>query len=279
MVYVLRLSPFGLPGSGPRPLDLVSSLTTAEPKLLGALGIHSDYVIGSVWTLFVELRFYALAAFAYFFLSRRQFVLGLLAFSAVSMAVALARGSLEGGIGMVLTSVTLVRSIGWFALGAYCFTLHTGTRTLAETGLAVLNWVLVVAIYWVYPPHLSPDLLTPRLASALITFAMPALFALSVVMPALQKPLERPWLIKIGAVSYSLYLIHEAVGVALISRISPSLSISVQLALVAAVYVGLIALASLIFVLVENPGREFVRRIVLGNSRPTHESRAFEAAP
>lgn len=258
ILYVLTATVGTLPALTPHLADLLPSLTTIGPRFFQALGIKSEYLIGSVWSLFVEIRFYLIAGVIYFSISRTRFVLALLSFSVVGMGLALLHGRLDGGVGQILTSLMLVRHIGWLALGAYCYKLHQGTDTPMERMLALVNWIGVTAIYWFYPEPLSP-----QLPSAALAFLLPGVFALSCVSPLMQQALSQAWLVRVGAASYSLYLIHEVIGVALISHISPNVPLALQLVMVCAIYAGMIALSIMVYALIETPGREVFRKLLL----------------
>ena len=245
----------------PKPIDLLPSLTTIGPRFFDFTGSRSEYLIGSVWSLFVEIRFYLIAGLIYFFISRKWLVSILLTMSLLAMTLVIAHGKLTGPLGAIMTTIFLVKHIGWLALGGYCYRLHAGTQTVFETCLALLNWIALVCLNWLFAEH-------DALSCALIAGVVTAIFVISTVSAFVQRILSQRFLLQIGAVSYSLYLVHELVGVRLIHQINPGLPVALQLTLVGLIYGAMIVLSLGLYAWVEIPGRDILRHLFLRRATP-----------
>jgi peptidoglycan/LPS O-acetylase OafA/YrhL len=224
--------------------DFLPSWTFTAPGLWRWVDPQVGYIDTAYWTLFVEIRFYLLAGLLWFLAPRRHLL---------NILVALACG---GFLALLLFEVA-----GW-----------RSARALVEVFLFPRYLPLFVC-GWLYA-----DLLRNRADGAawrklwlLIPFSLAGVasnfngqwsqllwvvaFHLIFVGLVQQRRwvtiLRTPLLVGLGLVSYSLYLIHQAVGVALISRLPSEWSLVAQLAGVAGVTVLMIGVACLSWRLLE----------------------------
>jgi peptidoglycan/LPS O-acetylase OafA/YrhL len=207
-------------------------------------------VEGAYWTLYVELCFYvAMLAL---------FTLGLLrhieAFLVLALGIAWTwwLGEHWGGKGFwgwnLTTSFGLVfGQIAFFVIGICLYRLHQGERRLP----AVL--VMLAALGTILGQH------PPEFAAA----AMVSIAAFGLILSGHAGFLRQPVLVWLGAISYSLYLVHNFAGRALILRLQDdagwSADASIAIALVASLVV-----ATLLTFLVERPAQRLVRRAYAG---------------
>lgn len=214
--------------------DLLASLTFS-PEVFGARRVDGVY-----WTLEVEVRFYALVAL-FSWLLRGRFWIGLLAIGVASgVAKLLGHTMLLGsywpyflaGIGSWFVLFEGRGRAGWLLIGVSAV-LYVISRPAAGIGADLFIWAPAILMF---------VLLKTRYSGSFGGLA---------------------WL---GRRSYSLYLLHNVVGVVLLTKLNPVLPDWAALSIV----VGVMLLASdLLYKFVENPGKELVlscwRRLPLSN--------------
>ncbi len=183
------------------------------------------WINGSYWSLWVEVQFYLLASLVYFS-DKKNFIRNLLL-----------AGLLVGGLKNIPIAVlhwhlaadqllpplmrwkrfseifNLSFFIWWFLAGALFFELYQ-YRLLREKMVVMLS-VLALLIFLLEMPLLYSN----NFQAQLIAFAgMCILFLLMIYRKTALGFLEHRVLAQIGIISYSMYLIHEDIGVLLIHR-------------------------------------------------------------
>jgi peptidoglycan/LPS O-acetylase OafA/YrhL len=227
-------------------LGLPGKLVGLPTALLNMTMLHSFLNVTSVdgvyWTLEVELIFYFWAWLA--------FRLGLLGRVHLLLAVLFVLRLVYFYTGTVLHidlpwqvfRLLILKVIPWFAAGIMVYRLasHYGTvrRDLAVLGGAVLLLAIAEG---------------PGLALLLVALSV-VLYAAATGRLAL---LDNPVLVWLGVISYTLYLVHENIGWALIRRLEMA-GVMPNLAIAAALLLAL-ALASLLTYLIEQPAMRSVR--------------------
>ncbi len=246
------------------PLEYVSSILFLPPRLVGEVfGIDGNHhwVEGVYWTLWHEVRFYALIAIAYALSPRAHF---LWAWAAVqTMSTALLLYGTAGGdatwsrlLGLPLQPDMLA----WFSLGLCGYYVWSGRSpvALAAIGLPAFVAVLVGHVF------AAPTADIPAVASALTSGAEYLLIALPFVLIvgkfAAASLLAWPPLVMVGLISYPLYLFHERPGL-VIMMMGEKASLPPFLIAVAVIALP-IAAALIIHRLVERPGQRLIRRVL-----------------
>ncbi|HWC55890.1 MAG TPA: acyltransferase [Sphingomicrobium sp.] len=206
--------------------DYATSLTLIEPQLWNLAGLHVEWVDSVYWTLWVELCFYFVAAIL-FFAARRDFLKVWLAFQLLVVVAALLLPA------AAVEMIAFPHQLPYFTIGICTFELWSGTkaRKLAIGG-AVFAAALILADATVTHGAIQPQL--PVIIGDLSIFALFALFLLDhpILKPFAWKPV-----VLLGQASYSLYLIHQEIGVSLLRQLS-GIPFVAALALVVAVCVG-----------------------------------------
>lgn len=188
--------------------------------LLGGFSIHGDYVNGSYWSLWAEVQFYVLVSLV-FFVDKKHFVrnfyvLSLSLFLAYKMVFNVKYGS--NFLHITATAETLSSLEFWF------FTVFSITT--------FINWFLMGVLYYsLYSRGMNNRVLVALLALIALQFMSSHIWQERVMIVLMsvaffmllfcEEKLERfnfRLFTKIGAASYSLYLIHENIGVLLINR-------------------------------------------------------------
>jgi peptidoglycan/LPS O-acetylase OafA/YrhL len=227
--------------------DYAASLTAIDPRLLRFTGVDANWVDGAYWSLWVELRFYILIATAYF-VNRPQFLKTWLVFQ---LLVAIGSFALPGRL---LGMVAIPDFLPYFTIGICAFELWSGTgeRKLALGG-AILGAALIL-----YDAALAQGLFAGRspAVSVVANLLIFALFALFLVDSPVLKPLAARPVVVLGQASYSLYLIHENIGVTLLRQLS---GVPFLLAL-PLVILACIAASLALFHWVEVPAKAWITR-------------------
>jgi peptidoglycan/LPS O-acetylase OafA/YrhL len=208
--------------------------------------IPADDIEGAYWTLYVELWFYA-AMLA-------LFTLGLLrhieAFLLLGLGAALVwwAGEEWGGAGFwgwnLTTTFHLVfNQIPFFVIGIGLYRIYMRDRPR----MALLIILAALACITVLHP-------LEFLVAALV-----AIGAFALVLTGRAGFLRQPVLIWLGAISYSLYLVHNWAGRSLIVRLQQDADWSANASILAALVASLMV-ATVLTYLVERPAQRLIRR-------------------
>ncbi|MDD2797831.1 MAG: acyltransferase [Bacteroidales bacterium] len=240
------------------------SITFLSPDLLNVLlknfSIQGDYVNGSYWSLWAEVQFYFLVSIV-FFLNKKHFVrnfyiLSLTLFFAFKLLFNVKYGSnflhitatpdlltkLEFWVFQVFSITTF---INWFLMGVLFYKIYSkGFSRYVTIGLVGLICV----------QFLSSHIWEERVTIVLMVIAFFALILYEEKLEFLNMRLFT----NIGAASYSLYLIHENIGVVLINRYAASWGEYAYLFPLPVIAV-LIGFSMLHFKFIEKPVGKFLR--------------------
>lgn len=229
--------------------DFVPSWSLTSPNLWRWLDPQVSWVDPAYWTLFIEVRFYALLALLWFGLGRSE-IRATAVLSATALAAVMAESAVlaqgQTGLSEALDLLLFPAHICLFACGALYNRLYRGKATSWEkVALAVLGIVGAARVIG------APDDIA--LFANLVVWL--ALFHLGFLLLARRSPLTgwlrwRP-LAGVGLISYSLYLVHQGLGLALISRLPAAWPVPLQLAGVALITLLVTAIAYLSSRLVE----------------------------
>lgn len=228
------------------PINFIPSLTFVDAQIWNRVvpGLDAQWIDGAYWSLFVEVRFYALAAIIYF-VKPEKFHKNFNIF--VSFAVILHGGLLLFGqpYWADLVQMAFVANyLPWFLLGiAALHDLRGMPDKARHSGL-----LAVACVIWLTVAGGNQlDLLA-------LTLICIVLFLPNRV-PLLNSILASTYLTTIGATSYSLYLLHHNAGLTLIAVFSERLGWSGLQAIPIpfAVALAFLALSRLIFTTWENP--------------------------
>ena len=216
--------------------DFVANLTMV-PTDLGF-----DPVDGAYWSLAVELKFYFYIALTYLLL-RSRYWLGILAICLLGVVTML---TVHKGA----TAVLLAQFMPYFVIGIALWKLKSGHRAEALLCLAV------AAISFVAIDCLKIEQGQYQIVGfAYLTVVLGALYAL--VLGGINITFAP--LLFIGRISYSLYIVHQNLGLILIRWLS-GIGLPHPLAATIALALGC-ALAYLMFRYVEGPGQVLVLRL------------------
>lgn len=266
------------------PLEYFSSIIFIPPDLTaGLLNIQQSdtpqWAEGVYWTLWSEVRFYALVAVAFWLSSRSNFLWVWVSIQGLSLALDILQQAL-GGMPGILAPVALAvqpEMLGWFTLGLVSWKW----RTLGPN-LSLLILIVIACVSLLVGPIISLEPgafgLTSYAKGQIIMLLMVGVpFGLFLIDSPLLKPLSWPPFIAIGLASYPLYLFHERPGMIYMywlndAGIHPWISLILVIALV-------ICTAMLIHRFVENPGKRAVLKMTLDGAKRLQTRFAFLRMP
>ncbi len=192
-------------------LGVVPGLTFMRPSWWTAiLGIEVRGIETAFWSLYVEFKFYIIAALLFFFIGKKKLVAALFALYVLSIGLHVGMKLFDSTIISNAAHFTIGLSLqyfGWFAAGSAYYIFHQSQDKnwfWAALGMSAISSFTA-----------TPDI---TIASVLVALLVSALFAASLVQERLQSLLQSKFLLFIGFVSYPLYLIHENAMVALTAK-------------------------------------------------------------
>lgn len=180
---------------------------------------------GAFWTLYVEMGFYVVYGLLFFRLGWQR---GLVGLAIIWLAtVAASRIATVAEIGWLGTAATPLQFIGaeyfgWFVAGALFFkAVRTDSRFFFFIAMAAGT-----------VSALTSDLWQPGDAvSRAYLLGCVGFFALIQCSAVIKNLLDTRWLLFVGSVSYTLYLLHNELGIGLIGAAGTRLSSKAQLLL------------------------------------------------
>jgi peptidoglycan/LPS O-acetylase OafA/YrhL len=201
---------------------------------------HMD---GSYWSLVVEMRFYALVAVVLLLRQIHRAELFLAGWLVTVVLFELA--------GMDhLRDVLIVDYAAYFIAGAMMYRIWSHGVSPLRLGVIVVSWLLALYESWIGVPKLEAASHT-TMDRGLVLFLITVSFVLMLVV-ALKKSGwfgRRNWMV-VGALTYPLYLVHQAIGYVVFNHFYPG---SNPHALLWGTVAAMIGVAYVINVHVEQP--------------------------
>ncbi|TXE12031.1 acyltransferase [Seonamhaeicola algicola] len=195
--------------------NVFASITFVQPELLSTLcdrKIEFDYINGSYWSLWHEIQFYFFISFMYFFFQNKfmkvffvtsvfltffWFYISLLDSTEIFFLKKLKS---------IFELFNLIKSLPLFSYGVFYYLLYKGEFKKYILICVLVMFFLQCSLFW-YDK-----------ARVISMFIGHILFLLLICRSRYLNWLKNPLLIKIGGASYFLYLIHEVIGVVLITK-------------------------------------------------------------
>ena len=255
--------------------NLLFSLTFINP-FIGSIIFKTDlyWLNGSYWSLWVEIQFYVIAAFLFFF-NKQRFFRNILVLSAVLFLIyflteffSLPRH--QGGFSATMihylhkvhvfnSLFDITQFICFFSLGVVFHYLYKGgTIRLVSVSSVCIGLLFLVQLY-----------VFDRLSLRLTFIGMIILFVLMIYKRQYLSILEHPLFMRIGVISYSVYLAHENIGVLLINKYGGYLGRWSPLS-VPIVIVLMVVMAELSYRFVEKKTARLLKRVLFKDKNAGH---------
>jgi peptidoglycan/LPS O-acetylase OafA/YrhL len=234
--------------------NLLPSWTFTSPYIWSKVLPVTSHVDGAYWSLVIEVKFYVWAACIYF-LNKVKFSRNMFLFcAAASVAYVIGQTFRIKPLQQLEFYVLFGRYAMLFSAGIFFYQIHKCPTDFGKLSpFLIACFALELGL-----TALVPQQQTPFAVVATFKFAFfLAFYAVSIGMLAPKNAIV-DFIIRIGLASYPLYLLHQNIGVGLISR-----SIGVQNPVVIfAVFVGVCAaiiyVSFCVHLLVEQPGKRLI---------------------
>ncbi|MFF2507805.1 acyltransferase family protein [Streptomyces sp. NPDC058067] len=231
------------------PSDALLNLTMLQQPL----GV--DRVLGVCWTLWAEVRFYALFALCVVLpgANRRRIVL----FCAVwTLAAAIAQASGEATLNIAL----MPEYAPFFIGGVGLYLLHLDRRDMTAWGIVLVSWLIgqhyAVARLWHAP---DPHFFSYRSSGTIMLVVTLGFVAVGAIALGFLNRVNWKWLTVAGALTYPFYLVHEHLGWVAIELLHRRLGLP-SAATIALTVASMLLLAWLLNRFVEKPLTPFLRK-------------------
>jgi peptidoglycan/LPS O-acetylase OafA/YrhL len=197
--------------------SMIPSLTLVEPVFINYLfGTQFQWVTGVLWSLFVEIQFYILAGTIYFSLRKYAFLIKLFSITLLIEIIKFLIRVFQINADVNLSSIFPLNGYLWWFLagsGFYKLWSHKSTKFAQFTVIMSFLFNLASLNFTGRNFHFNFTL-------TFLTILFYSLFCLLVVWPKTLKLFRNSGVVLLGGLSYEFYLIHEAIGVSLLSEFS-----------------------------------------------------------
>lgn len=236
-------------------LEYVSSIVFFDPQLAGdALGIPNQTWAGGVyWTLFVEVRFYALIALLFWLVPGRSFLWVWAGVQALSTVLLLNSDLNLINLPYTLSLIFQPSQLAWFSLGIVGYNYWKETLSvpiILTGGIATFQLIYVCLV-----GH-NLSLASTPVSDIIALFLTVIPFILFLYKPQVLRPIQNRYMVAVGLASYPLYMFHERVGMIAMTYLAdagfpPLLSLMI-------VPLLLVGFAIILSKLLEVPGKEAI---------------------
>lgn len=243
--------------------DFLPSLTFTPREMWRGWFPGVEWMDFVYWTLVVEVRFYLIAAIVFFALPRIRIGLSL---TAIATANFLARAGLQTfypDAVPVYNLTAIPDHLPWFAAGSVFYELYAGKIGRRHAAALLSISLLLILKMGLRGWGTNADAVYP-IVIPLVYFVV--LWAVATHLP-IAAIFASPWLAAIGLWSYSIYLLHQPVGLVLISIIPHSLPIWLSALLAGMVCLIVIALGYVSYMFIERPGQQLLSRLLIRGPR------------
>jgi len=229
----------------PTLFDFLCSIVPIDPKLFVA---GSQWVDGAYWTLWVEARFYILAALTYWLFGRKIVAPWL------ALQIFVFAGRFVFPQSTVFEVVFFPEYFPYFTLGICAYEIYSKKTA----PIAVIAAAMIAATLILLQASFGMELYggnTPWIIVS-VNLAIFGLFVLFLTDHPVLGVFRLGAMVWLGEISYSLYLLHQNIGVSLMRRAT---AFGIPYLVILPVVVALmLVLARLSFLYIEKPAKRFL---------------------
>lgn len=242
---------FERPNGIPSAKDLIPGLTFIEPYLLSKLIGPVQSIEVAFWSLYVEFKFYIIAAFLYFLIGSRKLVVSLSLLFIFDTALRQLDQHTENHLIYFLASISHYLSLkyfGWFAAGSafYLFLKENNKK-----------WFFLGILMCLFS-SLATAAISNSFGTLIAILCISMFFACSIVSISIQRLLSNKFLLFFGYVSYPLYLLHENMMISLTIKFNTLLPPSINFLLPVFAIAFIASLAFVIARYIEKPTKKII---------------------
>jgi peptidoglycan/LPS O-acetylase OafA/YrhL len=199
--------------------NILVSITFIDPNCLSALfgnEVKLNYISGSYWSLWPEIQFYLVASVIYF-LNKKKFQLFFLGLTFILFSTNFLLhhlyidNSFLRAIRRFFADFDFLESLPYFCFGVLFYTIYKNKMLNRDTSIFLKIYFIGLLLFQI-------DINRSQPSGILVIFIFLILFGALIYFSKIISFLENPNLLKIGISSYFLYLIHENIGVLIISK-------------------------------------------------------------
>jgi len=200
------------PNGIPLARDLIPGMSFIDPYLLGKLsGEDFNNIENSFWSLYIEFKFYIIAAIFYSFLGSKNLVVALFLCFITYFVFKEIKPLTDHKAVYYISAISNYlgfKYFGWFAAGAsyYLFVKEDNKIWFIFGAIICLISSIVLAV--------EAKSFSTFIAIAIISI----FFSTSLISNKLQQLISNRFLLAFGFVSYPLYLLHENMMIAIIIK-------------------------------------------------------------
>lgn len=204
------------PRGDPSLEDLIAGLSLIDPYIwLKLTGIELQNLEGAFWSLYVEFKFYVIAALLYFSIGSDRLVVAIFLFFLTWCVLHFSTPLHSITVLSLLYSISHILSFeyfGWFSSGA-AYYLYTKTEN----------------IKWFYFGLMAASISSFATSNLQISIFLAAIlislfFSFSIISARLQRIISNKFFLYFGFISYPLYLLHENMMISITIQLEPFLS-------------------------------------------------------
>lgn len=202
-VSIFYERPFGHPNI----YSIIPGLIFIDPILLGKL-FNYEFIklVGSFWSLYVEMMFYIIFGLSFFLFKRNKALIIL--FSLYIYAVI--------GLYYPLKFSNLFVYYGWFTSGCLAYLYITG-KNKKYLLLSIITFF--ISLYFTYILYSNTEQIFPIMEYSIFGILITFLFFIPIIFEKSRSFIGNRLFLFIGFISYPLYLIHENFMISMITKL------------------------------------------------------------
>lgn len=242
--------------------NFIPSLLFFEPYFLSKiLKQEFAWMDGAYWSLFVEVRFYFWAAILYFSF-KNKFLEVFFGFSTLAVLLFVLGQTTLPVLRSPVEYALFPRFMPLFAMGIAFYHLYIKQKEKFSHFIVLESWVLLALQAAFFNASGGDVAVSSILMEILVYTAVVAAFYLFIYQPHTLAFFSWKPICSIGAASYSLYLLHQNAGVALIHFLTMVTRLPGEL-------IAIVIMASFVLIAIgiyrywENPGKKIILKFLL----------------